>query len=448
MHSINKPRPRRPYEQKSMSKAGALIFGLGLGALAATLALLIGLMLPNISSRLENLPYYARTYYRKLVPPPQYLPTPAPTAAAVATPAPSEMVEPAEPEPLPTANQRVAGQAVPVALTTVEEDTESLSESPPLADHENFLAPIRDAVQLGGINHQWQTWNNCGPATITMSMSYFGRSETQVDAAKFLKPNKDDKNVSPHELAAYVRTSGLAAIVRQGGSLELLETLLSNDFPVLAETWLIHDGDGLGHYRLLTGYDKNTNQFNTDDSLNGPNFKVDMAQFDQDWRVFNRVYLVVFPPDQADKVFAIIGDDLNDTTLYERLLAEAQAETEAQPDDAIAWFNKGDALTRLSRYDEAVIAFDQARQIGLHWRRLWYQFTPFEAYYVVGRYQDVLDLTEATLNVTGGLEEVYYYHGLALHATGQPGAVEDFQAALAYNPHFAPAANALDMLSN
>jgi hypothetical protein len=64
----------------------------------------------------------------------------------------------------------------------------------------------------------------------------------------------------------------------------------------------------------------------------------------------------------------------------------------------------------------------------------------------MGRYQDVLDLTEATLKGTGGLEEAYYYHGLALQATGQPGAEADFQAALAYNPLFTPAADALNVL--
>ncbi|RME98250.1 MAG: hypothetical protein D6768_17795, partial [Chloroflexi bacterium] len=99
-------------------------------------------------------------------------------------------------------------------------------------------------------------------------------------------------------------------------------------------------------------------------------------------------------------------------------------------------------------FDAATAAFDKARTLGLHWRRLWYQFTPFEAYYAAGRYQDVLDLTEATINGTGGLEEAYYYRGLALHATGQNGAAEAFQAALEYNPNFAPAADALAALAN
>ena len=64
----------------------------------------------------------------------------------------------------------------------------------------------------------------------------------------------------------------------------------------------------------------------------------------------------------------------------------------------------------------------------------------------MGRHQDVLDLAEATIKGTGGLEEAYYYQGLSLHATGQPGATEAFQAALTYNANFTPAQNALESL--
>lgn len=446
-YSNNMPRPRRPYEQKRLSKGGALLFGLGLGAVAATALIAILVMLPYLSSRLENLPYYARTYYRQLIPHPAYLPTPAPTAAVPAIAAAVDQAPPPilPPSPTPTSTPLptptpMAHEPGPAATTAAAEVR--LAPTPTLT-----LPPSAPATQLTGFNHQWQTWNNCGPATITTNMSFFGRTETQADAAQFLKPNKDDKNVSPHELAAYARTTGLEAIVRQGGSIDRLKTLLSHNLPVLAETWLVHDGDGLGHYRLITGYDDATGQFNTFDSLNGPNYQVSYDQFEADWRVFNHLYLVVYPADQTEVVRAISGDEWDDPALYERMLAQAQAEAAANPNDAIAYFNQGDALTRLERYQEAVVAFDQARELGLHWRRLWYQFTPFEAYYAAGRYQDVLDLTAATLKGTGGLEEAYFYRGLALQATGQPGAKEDFEAALAYNPLFTPAQQALDSLT-
>jgi tetratricopeptide (TPR) repeat protein len=429
-------RARRPYEKKVINKNNALIFGLGLGALLAVTAIIAALVLPALSPRIDNLVYRARSYYRKLLPHPEYLPTPAATPAAAATIAPAALKQ-IELYPTPTPTQPPpTASPTPAAATATRA---SPTPGPTIA-----LSPIGSRVQLSGFNHQWQTWNNCGPATITMNMSYFGRPETQVEAAQFLKPNRDDKNVSPAELAAYAHTTGLAAIIRQGGSIEQLKHFLNNNLPVLAETWLVHDGDGLGHYRLVTGYDDASGQLNTLDSLNGPDFKVSYEQFEADWRVFNRLYLIVYPPEQAETVAAIVGADMEDTLMYQRLVGEVEAEIQAQPNDAIAHFNQGEALTRLGRFQEAVAAFDRARQLGLHWRRLWYQFSPFEAYYAVGRYQDVLDLTQATIKGAGGLEEAYYYRGLALQATGQPGAAEAFEAALNYNPNFAPAAEALN----
>jgi tetratricopeptide (TPR) repeat protein len=422
-----------------------LIFGLGLGALLAVVALMIALAMPTLSPHLDNLTYRARSYYRKLMPHPEYLPTAAPTAivALAATDTPLQTAQP-EPTPTPTATPipPTATPESPIATPTEPTIAPSPSPTPEVA----LLSPGNN-VQLSGFTHQWQTWNNCGPATITMNTSYFGRTETQVEAAQFLKPNRDDKNVSPEQLAAYARTTGMEAIVRQGGTIEQLKRFLSNNLPVLAETWLVHDGDGLGHYRLVTGYDDATGQFSTLDSLNGPDFKVSYEQFDADWRVFNRLYIIVYPAEQAETVAAIIGADMDDTVMYERLLAEANTEAQANPGDAIAFFNEGEALTRLGRFQEAAAAFDKARQLGLHWRRLWYQFSPFEAYYALGRYQDVLALTEATIKGSGGLEEAYYYRGLALQASGQPGAEEEFQAALDYNPNFTPAAEALNSLS-
>ncbi|MCB0167317.1 MAG: C39 family peptidase [Anaerolineae bacterium] len=434
-----------------MSRNGALIFGLGLGALFATLAIALALAMPLLSTRLENAPMYARTYYRKMFPPPQYLPTPAPTVSFEIA-APQSEPEPAEEaaslasleETAATTNPDVVLASINVTKPGIDDQTGEVQLISPTT--EVTLNPTSQARQLTGLNHQWQTWNNCGPATITTYMSYYGRTETQVDSALYLKPNKDDKNVSPYQLAAYAQSVGMEAILRQGGSVEQLKQFISNGLPVLVETWLIHDGDGLGHYRLITGYNDDAGQFITSDSLSGPQYPVSYDQFDPDWRVFNRLYIVVFPPEQADLVAGIIGPDLQDQVMYEKLMAAANAELEANPTDQIAYFNKGEALTRLERYQEAAAAFDAARKIGLHWRRLWYQFTPFEAYYAVGRYQDVLDLAEATIANSGGLEEAYYYKGLALHTLGQPGAEEALQAALDYNPNFSAAQVAMETL--
>ncbi len=82
------------------------------------------------------------------------------------------------------------------------------------------------------------------------------------------------------------------------------------------------------------------------------------------------------------------------------------------PQNAFAWFNLGSSLTKLAKYQQAAAAFDKARQVGLHWRMTLYQFTPFEAYFNVGRYDEIMSLTNANL-LNGGqfVEETYYWQG-------------------------------------
>jgi len=79
---------------------------------------------------------------------------------------------------------------------------------------------------------------------------------------------------------------------------------------------------------------------------------------------------------------------------------------------------------------------------------LWYQFGPYEAYYQVGRYDDVILLADVTLADRPYFEESFYYKGLALEATGQTAAAEDnLEKAATFNPNFDPAVMALAELN-
>jgi tetratricopeptide (TPR) repeat protein len=314
-------------------------------------------------------------------------------------------------------------------------------------------------ASLPPITHTYQTWNNCGPATLSMALGYVGRNETQADTAAFLKPDPEDKNVSPQEMAAYARALGLEATAHVGGDLTRLKRLIAAGFAVVVETWFIPEpGDQMGHYRLLVGYDDGARQFITQDSYNGPNVRVNYEALDELWRVFNRIYLVVYHPAQAEQLAAILGEDADDGVMYARALEVAQAEA-AHPNAecvayedcadgaAFAWFNVGSSLTALGHHAEAAAAYDQARLLGLPWRMLWYQFGPYESYYSVDRYADVITLATVTLNTTDNLEESYYWRGLAYVAQGDTArARADFEAAIRYNPNFAAAAQALESL--
>ncbi|MFQ5855870.1 MAG: tetratricopeptide repeat protein [Anaerolineae bacterium] len=419
------------------------------------LVLTFGLMAcvydPAFSRRLRYIPRRVETEVRRLRRHPNFVPTPVfatgEPAREIALPIKSELQPTATPtlNIVPTADIPVVIRAMHSTPTPTRQSTRALPTPTPTSTPTPSPSPLPAATLLSGFTHAWQTWNNCGPATLAMNLSYLGHPEAQADIAAMLKPDQDDKNVSPGELVAYARFLGLEAIDRVGGDMELLKRLLSYGVPVIAEVWITpKPNDGMGHYRLLIGYDDSTAELVTYDSLNGPNVRLPYDRFDAEWRVFNRAYILVYKPNQGETVAAVLADALDDTAMYGVALAAAQTEAQANPDDAFAWFNMGSSLTALGHYDEAVVAYDRARRLGLPWRMLWYQFGPFEAYFNVGRYDDVLTLAAANLRNASNLEESHYWRGRTLQTLGHTEeARRAFERALRFNPNYTAARQAL-----
>lgn len=325
-------------------------------------------------------------------------------------------------------------------------------------------APIPVSHTLSGIEHRIQTWNNCGPATLSMTLSYFELHQTQTQIADAIKPDPEDRNVTPGEMVAYVNGStNLHAINRINGDLSTIRRLLSEDVPVIVEYGLQPENEyrwleWMGHYLLITSYDDNLEQVRVYDSwprtgeIPDENFVfeplvLDYEVLDRNWRAFNRAYIAVYTPDQADTVAEIIGEDMDEATMWQNALATVQSELRDEPDDPFLWFNLGTILNAREDYERAAAAFDQARAIGLPWRMLWYQFGPYEAYYQTGRYEEVVMLTEITLRDRPYFEESYYYQALAQIELGQlQDARDNLQKAVDFNPNFAPAKTALEAL--
>ena len=86
----------------------------------------------------------------------------------------------------------------------------------------------------------------------------------------------DDKNVNPAEMVDYVESqTGLAALVRSGGDLEVLKRLIAAGFPVVVEKgFQPPDEYWMGHYELLTGYDEAAGVFTAQDSYIMPDLPV------------------------------------------------------------------------------------------------------------------------------------------------------------------------------
>ncbi len=276
-----------------------------------------------------------------------------------------------------------------------------------------------------------------------MGLSYWGWQGERTDVGPALKPFDKDKNVMPYEMADYVQTNTrLRALVRHGGTLELLKSLVAGGFvPLIEKGIVIRDFNGklgwMGHYSTITGYDEAKRVFITQDSYFEPNFKVTYDDMLWQWRSFNYVFLVIYPPERESELLDLLGDYADPITAFQ--IAAANAAEEAVRlnglEQFFAYFNRGTSLVNLQDYTGAARTYDQAFTLMASlpekdrpWRMMWYQTGPYFAYYFSGRYQDVENLATTTLDAAAEpyLEESFVWRARARLALGnRAGAAED-----------------------
>ncbi len=396
---------------------------------------------PPVYNRLSWRIDFARTYFRTLIHPIEALPTAG--------------------DHKPTGEISATGQAPEVAVTKAPASPRS-----PTAIHTPTVlftptplpspTPLPAAVELPAPAWEKQDINNCGPAALTMYLRSYGWEGDQETITEVIKPYREDRNVNVEELAYYVRTwvGWLQIQYRVGGDLDLLKRLLAAGQPVMIEESFYFEepfwaGDDLwaAHYQLITGYNDATQSFTGQDSFHGPDQKIPYATLNAYWQAFNRVYILIYPPEREDALKSILGSNWDPDQNRQNALDVAQAETRSDPENAFTWFNLGSNLTYFERYIEATDAYDKARELGLPQRMLRYQFGPFIAYFHTGQMDDLVTLTEYALEVTPNAEEALLWHGWAMYRQqDNVQAIKDFQQALIENPNYQDAQYALDFV--
>jgi tetratricopeptide (TPR) repeat protein len=369
---------------------------------------------------------------------------------------------------VPTATESIEVAASPTtAPTDSASPTPTATEPPPTlvpASQSNTSSQIGvqtvslpASARMYGFTQLKQTWNNCGPANLTQALSYYGWTHDQSFAASYLKPNREDKNVNPWELVQFVNEqTQLRAVTRMGGDLNLLKAFIAAQIPIIIETGYMPEGyDWIGHYQTIVAYDDLQKDVYIYDTYlgsgdSGEGLAESYDSFNENWKHFNRTFIVIYEPNRENEVRQILGDRADPQQAAQYALQMAKEDLQANPRDVFAWFNEGTSYTKLGEYEEAASAYDQARREGaLPWRMIWYQFGPFEAYFNTGRYDEVMALVN--INLTNGaqyVEETYYWQGRVLEAEGNiAGARSAFQQALSHNSRYADARDALSALN-
>lgn len=374
--------------------------------------------------------------------------TTEPTTAATATQTPEPSEEVTEEAAVPATPDAVA--AAPTATTAPAPTLEPTPAPTTGSAPSGFVRPVSHLNT--GFRWERQDWNNCGPTNITMALSFYGWQQDQTYAESILRPEREDKNVSPSELVDFVNEeSAVRALYRMGGDIDILRNLVASGFPVIIETGAAFEGyEWLGHYQTIVGYDDLQQAFIVNDSFQGASITETYLGVQSDWQAFNYLFIVVYEPAREPLVMEILGDLSTQDSAAEQAFNVAQVEARRNPQNGFAWFNLGTSLVEMGSYEEAALAFDQATRVGIPRRMLWYQFGPFVAYYNVGRYNDVLVYAEN--NLTNGaeyVEETYYWQGRALQALGRTQEARNaFRTALQRNRNYAAAQQALDALNS
>jgi len=424
MLNRNKPEDDRKAHPRIMSKRNILLAGLGLIVLVILLY-----QIPTVNDRLSWRLDVVQTYLRNVINPVGNVPTAIPNT----------------PVPIVTSSPTVQS-------TPTTEDSVTLVPPTPT------LAPPPAQAFITSPPYEKQTANNCGPAALSMMLHLFGWNGNQKDISEIIKPVNGDRNVNPEELAYWVRNYAgwLRIEYRVGGDIETLKRLLAAQYPVIIEGTTSLNPDDTGwpdddlwaaHYLLLTGYDDSTQSFTAQDPYRGPDKNIPYEQLESEWKPFNYLYMIVYLPDQAPEIQRILGSNWDPDLNRQNSLLAAQAATVEDPSDAFAWFNLGSNLVYFERYDEANVAYDKAREIGLPQRMFRYQFGPFLANFHAQRTDDLLALTDYALQRTQMSEETWLWHGWALYRKGDTkDAIENWRRALSVHPGYADALYALDFV--
>lgn len=287
--------------------------------------------------------------------------------------------------------------------------------------------PVPSAYTIEGMSIEAQTFNNCGPANLSMNLNFWNHQTNQAEMRQALRTHDLDRNVMLSEMRDYVQANtSLKAVLRYGGELDLLKRLVSGGYPVLLERGHTDPDDGwMGHYSIIHAYDDATQSVSSNDTLLGK-ITVSYTDLEIEWRQFDGIFIVVYPPENEVDVMARLGDaaDFDGNLRLSLAAVEARIPNETGRELFFALYSRGQLLVEMQDYVTAAQAFDQAFGVyagldtgpyGRPWRVLWYQIGPYLAYYNSGRYEDTLNLALQTVGNSRepSLPETWYWAGMA-----------------------------------
>ena len=203
------------------------------------------------------------------------------------------------PPTLPTATQTPTASPSPTATrrpTSTPAPTLTFTPEPPPT-----APPPSATVLLEPMNYQRQTANNCGPASVTITLGYYGHWITQHKVNEQIPAG----SLTPCDVVLYMPQYGLMSrLYYSPPAGEPVRQLLDNRIPVILNQLLSADSS-IRHYRVIRGYDAATSVFISDDPLLGAYFRIRYDTFATISDPGN--FIPVYPPEKDSLVQSLMG---------------------------------------------------------------------------------------------------------------------------------------------
>ncbi len=166
--------------------------------------------------------------------------------------------------------------------------------------------PAPSGYVLQGMPLVHQSYNACGPASITQVLAYYGLKVSMADVSSYTRQN-DRAYMTAQAIVTFAPLVGMQARLYSGGSLITVRAAIRNALPLIAlQTHVTDTGQTIPHWRVIVGYDDARTQVYLMDPLLGY-VTMSYADFNRVWADQRGQFAVMYPPNMSSTVLKVLG---------------------------------------------------------------------------------------------------------------------------------------------
>lgn len=158
---------------------------------------------------------------------------------------------------------------------------------------------------LSGVPLVRQTFNACGPSSLTQVLGYYGIRATLSDVSRQTRAS-DRSYMTADAIVRFAPTRGLDARLYRGGSVDAVRRGVALRVPLIVLQDVTVSGKVVAHWRVAVGFDDARQVVHVVDPLFG-RVAVPYGAFERAWVPHRGLFAVMFPPDWREQVTRGLG---------------------------------------------------------------------------------------------------------------------------------------------